>query len=182
VNLLLSLLPLREKVAAKRPDEGSTALRIDRRTFAEQHSGMSKRLRSQAKSMRASPKWSEDRLWEKLRARRCGGLKFKRQVPIGPYIADFACFYPRVIVEVDGGIHERLRQERDAVRDAWFVADRFRVLRFSSEEAGCAPGEVAQAILEAVDRAEPPPLAEGFERPLSPRLRRDPLPQGERET
>ena len=153
---------------------------LDGRTIQEHCFCMSKRLQSQARRMRKAPKWSEDRLWEVLRSRRCGGLKFKRQVPIGPYIADFACFYPRVIVEVDGAIHERLLQERDAIRDAWFAANLFRVLRFSSDLAGAAPDEVADAILKAVGREEPGPRFEISEQPLTPLLRSDPLPQGER--
>jgi len=107
--------------------------------------------------MRAAPKWSEQRLWQVLRGHRCGGLKFRRQAPIGPYVADFVCFHPRLVVEVDGGIH-RLCEERDAARDAWFVRNGFRVLRFKAEHCAAAPGTIAVAILETVGLHETGPL------------------------
>ena len=71
----------------------------------------------------------EYRLWYYLRARRFQGCKFRRQVPLGPYIVDFLCEKSRLIVEVDGGQHaERVRH--DAARSEWLVAQGYRVLRF----------------------------------------------------
>jgi very-short-patch-repair endonuclease len=58
------------------------------------------------------------------------GFHFRRQVPIKSFIVDFACFHPRVIVEVDGSQHSRPRRElADARRDAVLVADGFRIVR-----------------------------------------------------
>ena len=71
---------------------------------------------------------AEHVLWRILRDRRFAGTKFRRQVPIGPYVADFACFNARLIIEADGGQHNE--SHSDAVRDAWFAAQGFRVLRF----------------------------------------------------
>jgi very-short-patch-repair endonuclease len=58
-----------------------------------------------AKRMRGEPTETERKLWGALRNRRLGGLKFHRQVPIGPYIVDFICHAHGVVVEVDGATH-----------------------------------------------------------------------------
>jgi very-short-patch-repair endonuclease len=72
---------------------------------------------------------AERRLWHHLRAHRFHGLGFRRQVPLGPYVADFLCEAQRLIVEVDGGQHAD-RTVEDAQRTAWFEARGYRVLRF----------------------------------------------------
>ncbi|MEO0619478.1 MAG: DUF559 domain-containing protein [Pseudomonadota bacterium] len=58
-----------------------------------------------ARGLRDRQTSAEWKLWQRLRGRRLGGFKFSRQVPIGPYFADFACRSRRVIVEVDGATH-----------------------------------------------------------------------------
>jgi very-short-patch-repair endonuclease len=83
---------------------------------------------SQAKALRRKMTNAERRLWYYLRAHRFVGHKFKRQVPIGPYIVDFACLNRKLILEVDGGQHaESLSDKR---RDAWLKMQGFEVLRF----------------------------------------------------
>jgi very-short-patch-repair endonuclease len=67
-------------------------------------------------------------MWSILRDRRFQGVKFRRQVPIGPYIADFACFDARLIIELDGSQHAE--SSRDVLRDKWLSDDGYRVLRF----------------------------------------------------
>ena len=85
-----------------------------------------------ARHMRHDPTEAERVLWLALRGRRFLAWKFRRQVPVGPYIADFLCFEARLIVEVDGGQHaENLR---DAERDRWFEANGFGVLRLWNHE------------------------------------------------
>jgi very-short-patch-repair endonuclease len=81
-----------------------------------------------AKRMRSAA--TERLLWDLLRDRRLEEPKFRRQVPIGRYIADFLCLRHRLIVEADGPFHDT---GRDAERDAWLTAQKFRVLRFSNE-------------------------------------------------
>jgi very-short-patch-repair endonuclease len=77
---------------------------------------------------RRAPTEAELRLWRLLRDRRLNGLKFRRPVPIGPYIADFLCVSARLIVEADGSQHgERTRDER---RDAYLADHGWAVLRF----------------------------------------------------
>jgi len=90
------------------------------------------RLRSFARRMRGAPTEAEERLWGALRNRRLEKLKFRRQVPVGAYIADFICMEAKLIVEVDGTQHAESR--RDAVRDADLEERGFRVLRFWNDE------------------------------------------------
>ena len=58
------------------------------------------------------------------------GVRFRRQEPIGPYIADFACLSARLIVEVDGDTHTDAQRKRDRTRDLWFHRNGWFVLRF----------------------------------------------------
>ena len=99
--------------------------------------------------MRRNPSVTERRLWKLLRDRKLEGLKFRRQVPIGPYIADFVCLSCRLIVEADGPWHD---EEHDAERDAWLDNERFLVLRFTNKLIEDEPQTVFAAILEAASR------------------------------
>lgn len=89
---------------------------------------------------------AERQLWKLLRDSRLCGLKFRRQVPLGPYVADFLCLRHRLVVELDGPFHD---PQRDAVRDAWLVGQGFRVLRFANQDMA-NPDRVLSRILEAV--------------------------------
>ena len=80
--------------------------------------------------MRSDATTGERLLWRELRAGRLG-VKFKRQVPIGPYIPDFVCHARRLIVEVDGDSHSD--SARDRRRDRWFDERGWFVLRLSGE-------------------------------------------------
>lgn len=73
------------------------------------------------------------RMWYRLRAGRLDGWKFRRQVPLGPYVADFLCEQARVIVEVDGGQHGD-RAQQDRVRTEWMEQQGYRVIRFWNNE------------------------------------------------
>jgi very-short-patch-repair endonuclease len=81
-----------------------------------------------ARGLRSRMTDAERKLWFALRDRRFVRFKFRRQVPIGHFIADFVCFEARLIIEVDGGQHAG--SIADLRRDRWFAANRFRVLRF----------------------------------------------------
>ncbi|NUS22467.1 MAG: endonuclease domain-containing protein [Mesorhizobium sp.] len=74
----------------------------------------------------------ETRLWHELRDRRLDRIKFRRQVPIGKYVADFACLEARLIVELDGSQHAD--SESDRVRSSELTASGFRVLRFWNDD------------------------------------------------
>jgi very-short-patch-repair endonuclease len=95
---------------------------------------------------------TERDLWRLLRDRRLDGLKFRRQVPIGPYVADFVCLRHRLIVEADGPFHD---PDRDATRDAWLARQGFRVLRFSNHEIDSGEHRVFARILAAVGQPGP---------------------------
>jgi very-short-patch-repair endonuclease len=86
-----------------------------------------------ARSLRHDATDSEALLWEALRRKSLDGRKFRRQHPIGHYIADFFCAEERLIVEVDGPIHKQRRGD-DRERDRFFKAKRFKVLRVPSNE------------------------------------------------
>ncbi|MEI9963543.1 MAG: DUF559 domain-containing protein [Caulobacteraceae bacterium] len=100
--------------------------------------------------MRKTPVATERLLWDLLRDRSLAGLKFRRQVPIGRYIVDFLCLRHRLVVEADGPFHED--SPRDVERDAWLIAQGFRVLRFRNEEVFANRRRVLEAILRAADR------------------------------
>jgi very-short-patch-repair endonuclease len=105
------------------------------------------RLRDFARSMRKEPTPSERIVWRILRSKRLGGLKFRRQAPVGPYIADFASFDRRLIVELDGSHHDP--DGYDGKRDAWLKEQGFRVLRFPNEEVLENPDGIADVIQRA---------------------------------
>jgi very-short-patch-repair endonuclease len=85
-------------------------------------------LTTAARALRSRMTDAERKLWFALKDRRFDAFKFRRQVPIGPYIADFLCFEKRLIVEVHGGQHAE--SVRDAERDAWLARNAFRVVRY----------------------------------------------------
>lgn len=82
-----------------------------------------------ARALRKNPTDAEKRLWQALRALKPRGTHFRRQVPIGAYIADFCCHSLKLIVEVDGGQHAEAA-EKDAVRTRWLEGRGYTVLRF----------------------------------------------------
>jgi very-short-patch-repair endonuclease len=85
-------------------------------------------LTKAARGLRSRMTNAERKLWFALKDRRFEAFKFRRQVPIGPYVADFLCFESRLIVEVDGGQHAE--SARDVERDNWLAQNAFRVVRF----------------------------------------------------
>lgn len=91
-------------------------------------------LRDFAKEQRSLQTRAEDRFWQQVRAGRFHGYKFKRQVPIAPYIVDFLCSAARVIVELDGPPHDTPEQRaHDRARDAFLQRQGFQVLRFTND-------------------------------------------------
>ena len=89
---------------------------------------MSQQLKS-AKSLRSNQTNVESKLWYHLRAHRFMGLKFKRQKPIGSYIADFVCWERKLVIEVDGGQHAE-QVEYDIKRTQYLESEGYKVLRF----------------------------------------------------
>jgi len=111
------------------------------------------KLRTLAKEMRSEQTDAEHRLWQLLRAHRFAGYKFRRQVPIEFYIADFVCFSQRLIVEMDGGQHAG--SSTDPKRDAFLRSQGFRVVRIWNNDLFTNEEGVAETILSAL---RSPPL------------------------
>ena len=85
-----------------------------------------------ARALRSGMTDSERKLWSRLRLEQLG-VKFRRQHPLGNYIADFACLAPKLIVELDGSQHAE-QAAYDARREAFFRERGFRVVRFATDE------------------------------------------------
>ena len=106
-----------------------------------------------ARKLRSNQTDSELKLWLQLRGRRLAGLKFRRQVPIAGFIADFLCEEAKLIVEVDGGQHaEPSRSDMERTRIMQDAG--FSVLRFWNNEVLANIDGVLQRILETAQRAE----------------------------
>ncbi len=103
---------------------------------------------NQARALRRRATLTERTLWKLLRDRRLAGLKFRRQVPKGPYVLDVFCFAHGLVVEADGPFHDPIY---DAARDRWLAAQGFRVLRLLNRDILGAAPEVVTRILEAVE-------------------------------
>ena len=111
-------------------------------------------------------------LWSMLRNRQLDGLKFRRQAPVAGAIADFACHEIKLIVELDGGVHD-LHEARDLLRDARIEAAGYTVLRFRNTDFSKNPAVVLEAIRRhGLGRMQPPhpPRAAGH---LLPRGEKD---------
>ncbi|GAP13059.1 uncharacterized protein conserved in bacteria [Longilinea arvoryzae] len=103
-------------------------------------------IRQRAVSLRKPLTPAEQRLWARLRNRALGGFKFRRQAPLGPYIADFYCPEVHLIVEIDGSSHND-QVDYDLDRSAWFETQGIRVIRFSNREVHQELYGVLQTIL-----------------------------------
>jgi len=102
----------------------------------------------QAKKLRGSMTDAERRLWYRLRAHRFGGIKFKRQVPVGPYIVDFACLSQKLVLEIDGGQHAE--NDADCVRDRHLTELGFKVLRFWNSDVLKRTDTVLEMVMTAL--------------------------------
>ncbi|TGS56587.1 endonuclease domain-containing protein [Mesorhizobium sp. M1D.F.Ca.ET.183.01.1.1] len=100
---------------------------------------------------------AELKLWNELRAHRLMGMSFRRQLPIGPYIVDFACAAHRIIVEVDGSQHadaDHLRS--DEARSAYLSASGWTILRFWNDDVIRDIDNVCQHIVIVAGLADAP--------------------------
>jgi very-short-patch-repair endonuclease len=94
--------------------------------------GTTSEIDQRAKDLRHNPTRAEALLWARLRNHQLNGLKFRRQHPLGQFIADFCCPACRLIVELDGPIHQRQIQH-DQDRTQRFEGFGFRVIRFTND-------------------------------------------------
>jgi very-short-patch-repair endonuclease len=110
-----------------------------------------------ARELRRDGSRAERKVWELLRARRIGEAKFRRQYPIGPYFADFACISRKLVIEIDGD-HHAFQVEADARRTAAMEREGWRVVRFWANEVVQNP-EGIWAEIEQLVSGSPPHLA-----------------------
>ncbi len=115
------------------------------------HSNIDPRTRTRAKKLRTELTKAEAAMWNMLRDFRGRGARFRRETPIGPYIADFAWLSARIIVEVDGDSHETLDGRRhDIRRDNFLKSQGFTVLRFNNAQVIDGPDFVFLTIEQAI--------------------------------
>ncbi|WP_442969861.1 endonuclease domain-containing protein [Roseibium sp. Sym1] len=86
--------------------------------------GITAKTRRSAQRLRREQTRGEKALWRALRELKAGGIRVRRQAPIGPYVADFAVFSRKLVIEIDGDVHSFPAQQRhDASRDAWLMKE-----------------------------------------------------------
>jgi very-short-patch-repair endonuclease len=120
---------------------------------------VSTRQRIRARDLRRNSTDAERIIWSILRAHRLNGASFRRQVPIGPFIADFVCHAAGLVIEIDGGQHfEPEDLARDRRRDEFLKAKGYRVLRFSNLDAMTNRRGVGEVLAEAISAAPSPTL------------------------
>jgi very-short-patch-repair endonuclease len=102
-----------------------------------------------ARELRQTANPAEYSLWYALKGKHCGGYKFTRQFPIGPYFADFACRSQFLLVEVDGSQHND--NPYDAERDAYLLTEGYSVLRVPSATIFNDRDAVCETILAALE-------------------------------
>ncbi|MGB7876543.1 MAG: DUF559 domain-containing protein [Anaerolineales bacterium] len=107
--------------------------------------------RQHAKELRKNMTPEETLLWHELRTNKLAGWHFRRQQVIDGFIVDFYCHAASLIVEVDGSIHEALK-EQDAERDAHLVSRGFRILRVMNDEVNNNIQGVLRLILEKLNQ------------------------------
>ena len=103
--------------------------------------------------MRRRPTEAEAKLWYLLRDRRFASYKFRRQLPVGDFIADFVCLSAKLIIELDGSQH--VENAYDARRDAYLRAQGFRVLRLWNTDILADADAAMDAIWNALQETAP---------------------------
>jgi very-short-patch-repair endonuclease len=113
------------------------------------HSAIERRTRRRAQTMRRQPTDAERKLWQVLRSLKPLGMHFRRQAPIGSYVADFVWHAGKLVVEVDGGQHAEIQRVRDERRTMWLRSQGYRVVRFWNNDVLRSPRSVGEVILAA---------------------------------
>jgi very-short-patch-repair endonuclease len=108
-----------------------------------------------ARSLRSNLTDAEQLLWQALRQKQLHGNRFRRQHPIGKYIADFACIEQKLVIELDGGQHQE-QAIYDAQRTAFIETQGWRVLRFWNNEVLGNLAGVLRKIAEELKVLPPP--------------------------
>jgi len=107
--------------------------------------------RATARRLRANSTVAEILLWRDLRKLKTKGTHFRRQVPIGPYVADFACLASRLVIEIDGSHHgDEPKKSRDEKRTLWLKSKGYRIIRFWNNDITQNPTGVLEVIYAAL--------------------------------
>ena len=123
------------------------------------HTQVSGVQRARAKQLRRTMTRAETLLWRYLKAHRLSHLGFRRQAPMGNYVADFVAHSCQLVIEVDGESHDcEERLQSDLRRDEWFASRGYRVLRFTNDDVMKKLEGVVLSILQAAEQAAPPSL------------------------
>jgi very-short-patch-repair endonuclease len=135
------------------------------------------RLTPIARRLRRDATSAEKLLWRALRGKQLEGFRFRRQVPLAGYVADFACHEARLVVEIDGATHSTdAERTHDARRPSALEAAGYVVLRFCNFDVYEQIDSVVDAILLKLRSLRPRAVAGDFPTPHP-----NPRPQGERE-
>lgn len=129
----------------------------------KRQSNVRRTLKDRRRELRDSATEAETILWPYLRSLREQGYIFRRQHSVGPYITDFCCPAEKLIVEIDGKIHNlEFQQKYDKERTSYLNSASYRVIRFKNEEILTDPQRVIETILQDLfQNPSPAPVGEG---------------------
>ena len=122
----------------------------------KRYRGITGELAESARAHRKAPTVAEERLWQAIRRRQVEGARFRRQHPLGTFILDFCCPELRLVIEVDGPIHDT-QPERDSNRTGLLEAYGYRVIRFQNDQVMDRLNEVVAEIRAAILDGPSPP-------------------------
>ena len=109
----------------------------------------SREVGSRARELRREATRAEAVMWDLLRHRRLSGLKFRRQFPIATFVADFCCYSQRLIVELDGEVHDEPEQAaHDENRDRYLESRGYLILRIPNHRLFQDPESVLEEIYQ----------------------------------
>lgn len=139
--------------------EGGATVDADKKTYKTANPVLYNVLKVKAREMRNKPTDAEKMLWNVLSGKGLDGFKFRRQHIIGEYIVDFVCLEKRLVIEVDGSIHNVPEQmEHDKIRTEWLKSKGFKVIRFSNDQVLSNIFNIIDSIrkeLSSTDEAPP---------------------------
>jgi very-short-patch-repair endonuclease len=115
---------------------------------------MKKDLTGTARTLRKTQTDAERLLWQRLRNRQLLGVKFRRQMPIGRYVVDFASVEIKLVIELDGSQHIDC-QKADEYRTGFLQREGYKVVRFWNNDVLMKTDTVLEAITQAVSRRQP---------------------------